>query len=665
MKISELDEPVISWALSNQMSAGNVGDKDRELSADYTMGNFRWSDTPEGLDFWINVDNGYSVEKLKENYPDLPWEDDGKVKAAEINANNPTSQFRIINDIEEPIRTWALNNQEKAGNTRNQWLNLQLGKSSGNFTWSNTPENHGFWFDVVRGKSIEYMRSQYPEFFIPQIKLEDIKVGCTFNDSRGKIKEITGIDTGIVRFKHVISNGKGWIKVTQFLENLNNGTNTNLKDPEPTTEKKYKFNEGDLVVFDKLADCYVNFWWIREGELVVLGGRHWDSKDRDKLDRCEVIGAISKKRPKGSGADNLSCVGKFRHVTELERKWYEEKGIGANIKDMPKVTISVPAEAIVITLTPELKEVFTAKPLILTTNLVYTRTDTINDIIFRWGIGDSKSHIVTNHGNPEFVPKGGGFRPSKIKYRLATEHEIRWLEECEKANALVDKPLEEFITNVIYTIKNNMKPSSGHIFRWGATDNVSSIHSNGLGELVCYSNRSGSYKSALKSSRVATEEESAWLELCEAADKFVEKPVKKVNGNAYSGLTLVKGAVTNKAYGQPVKKTHGDMLGGLQVDYGIINTKQEELTLETTINTINYGKESKSTDTLEFNKETESRRIIRSESKEISVKWEKRPSIGFKRLDISGRQCNPEGGCPASSEVKGGSIVVRRNKRKR
>jgi len=94
---------------------------------------------------------------------------------------------------------------------------------------------------------------------------------------------------------------------------------------------KYDFNKGDIVV------CIVENGfgsWIKQGEIVELGGLFWtESLNRKGLDRREAIAAISAIDPTGNAGESSRGDKIFRKSTEREKLHYKSKGKGANISD--------------------------------------------------------------------------------------------------------------------------------------------------------------------------------------------------------------------------------------------------------------------------------------------------------------------------------------------
>ena len=53
-----------------------------------------------------------------------------------------------IKDLPEDIKLIALQRQQEQGNKPNENIDLNYGKSQGNFTWSKTPEGQNIWSRV-------------------------------------------------------------------------------------------------------------------------------------------------------------------------------------------------------------------------------------------------------------------------------------------------------------------------------------------------------------------------------------------------------------------------------------------------------------------------------------------------------------------------------------
>lgn len=70
--ISELFEPVRSWAKENQRNASECWDKETDVMCDA----FGGRKTPQGFFFWYDVDEGATISILKEKYPHLDWGDE-------------------------------------------------------------------------------------------------------------------------------------------------------------------------------------------------------------------------------------------------------------------------------------------------------------------------------------------------------------------------------------------------------------------------------------------------------------------------------------------------------------------------------------------------------------------------------------------------------------
>ena len=87
MKISKLPEPIKSWALSNQKWQYNGTNKDLDI-----VNAFNWHNSRERGIFWELVLQGDSVESLKRDFPNLPWNDTQQAKE---------KAKQILNDADE------------------------------------------------------------------------------------------------------------------------------------------------------------------------------------------------------------------------------------------------------------------------------------------------------------------------------------------------------------------------------------------------------------------------------------------------------------------------------------------------------------------------------------------------------------------------------------
>lgn len=72
-KIKDLPGIIKTWALQNQVLAGNNPDQDIYLTRGAKELNFDWADSPQGNDFWNDVDDDHSIAYLKLQHPNLPW----------------------------------------------------------------------------------------------------------------------------------------------------------------------------------------------------------------------------------------------------------------------------------------------------------------------------------------------------------------------------------------------------------------------------------------------------------------------------------------------------------------------------------------------------------------------------------------------------------------
>lgn len=99
---------------------------------------------------------------------------------------------------------------------------------------------------------------------------------------------------------------------------------------EQSESKKYTYNEGDYIVCNE--DISV---WIKKGEIAILGGKYWNTKEVNKLG---YLNAITVNSPSGNGC---SIKSDFRHATEVEIEAYKN-GI-RNISDIKQSTsINIP-----------------------------------------------------------------------------------------------------------------------------------------------------------------------------------------------------------------------------------------------------------------------------------------------------------------------------------
>jgi hypothetical protein len=71
MKISDLKEPIKSWAEENVMCQPDFADSEDEK--DILIDAFNWGNTKEGYDFWYYVDGGMNLDELFDKFPRLPW----------------------------------------------------------------------------------------------------------------------------------------------------------------------------------------------------------------------------------------------------------------------------------------------------------------------------------------------------------------------------------------------------------------------------------------------------------------------------------------------------------------------------------------------------------------------------------------------------------------
>jgi len=74
MKISELKEPIKSWAEENVRLQPDYGE-----NKDILIDAFDWYKSKEGDGFWNDVnDVVLSIEELRSEYPQLPWDEEPK-----------------------------------------------------------------------------------------------------------------------------------------------------------------------------------------------------------------------------------------------------------------------------------------------------------------------------------------------------------------------------------------------------------------------------------------------------------------------------------------------------------------------------------------------------------------------------------------------------------
>tara|TARA_R110000796_G_scaffold238884_1_gene359390 strand:- start:160 stop:1653 length:1494 start_codon:yes stop_codon:yes gene_type:complete len=81
-------------------------------------------------------------------------------------------QLRIV-DLEEPIRTWALNNQRQ-GDKPNEDVELHEGSTDGGFDWIDTPEGVKFWGNVNVGTPMSTLKTDFPELPWISFNVEDV-----------------------------------------------------------------------------------------------------------------------------------------------------------------------------------------------------------------------------------------------------------------------------------------------------------------------------------------------------------------------------------------------------------------------------------------------------------------------------------------------------------
>lgn len=90
MKISELQEPIKSWAEENVRLQPNYADKFiAENSKDILINAFDWEKTKEGYSFWFAVDGGVIISHLIDNYPNLPWNEEPQSENTETQSDFP------------------------------------------------------------------------------------------------------------------------------------------------------------------------------------------------------------------------------------------------------------------------------------------------------------------------------------------------------------------------------------------------------------------------------------------------------------------------------------------------------------------------------------------------------------------------------------------------
>lgn len=110
-------------------------------------------------------------------------------------------------------------------------------------------------------------------------------------------------------------------------------------------EKRYKFNKGDyVVVYEHKGRDYWSDWWIKPGDICVLGGEYWRDDYLQYINEFRCLYVITKDDPEGDGTGRTSETPEFkmRHATEEEISFYNTDDSSGNINDMPSDSISIP-----------------------------------------------------------------------------------------------------------------------------------------------------------------------------------------------------------------------------------------------------------------------------------------------------------------------------------
>jgi hypothetical protein len=75
-----------------------------------------------------------------------------------------------------------------------------------------------------------------------------------------------------------------------------------------------KYKKGDIVVCTEIGGMG---GWVGQGEICVLGGKHWDERD---VNHRGYLKAITQYYPKGGGCSRKTD---FRHATPREVRAYQ------------------------------------------------------------------------------------------------------------------------------------------------------------------------------------------------------------------------------------------------------------------------------------------------------------------------------------------------------
>lgn len=109
MKISELKEPIKSWAEENvRLQPKYAGKFIAENSKEVLLYAFDWSDTKEGYSFWRDVNDGVIISHLIDNYPNLPWNEEPQSENTEIDSGFP---FKVGDCV--TLEDWGEGHQER------------------------------------------------------------------------------------------------------------------------------------------------------------------------------------------------------------------------------------------------------------------------------------------------------------------------------------------------------------------------------------------------------------------------------------------------------------------------------------------------------------------------------------------------------------------------
>ena len=233
----------------------------------------------------------------------------------------------------------------------------ERGKAKGGFDWHITCEGNQWWEEVIANQNFKTFFERYPASETKTTTFPEkwvVKGEFTLSGSdkdRPSVNKdhwIHGVmnDTNSLGFYYnyyydknsnfstAVPKSHTIVTKQQLLEHFGI-----IKTPSPdkSPEKiKSVFNRGDFVVVTNVPS---KDWWIKEGEIVELGGYYWledDYRFRSRIDSQECIAAITNEEPNGNGAHTLSTSNSklsanFRHATGYEKELVNQFGRGTCI----------------------------------------------------------------------------------------------------------------------------------------------------------------------------------------------------------------------------------------------------------------------------------------------------------------------------------------------